>query len=68
MKIGRLVTRTSLGFLIGMTLVSCKEEKTPPLTSTEQTQEIVRTKTNCRDMLMHTLDEGQWQILLEKLS
>jgi hypothetical protein len=30
--------------------------------------EIVRTKTNCRDMLMHTLDEGQWQILLEKLS
>ena len=30
--------------------------------------EIVETKTNCRDMLMDTLDEGQWQILLEKLS
>ena len=30
--------------------------------------EIVRIKTNCMDMLMHTLDEGQWQILLEKLS
>ena len=42
MKIGRLVTSTSLGFLIGMTLLSCKEEKTPQLTSTEQTQEIVR--------------------------
>ncbi len=30
--------------------------------------EIVRTKTNCRDMLMDFLDDGQWQILLEKLS
>jgi hypothetical protein len=30
--------------------------------------EIVRTKTNCRDMLMDTLDDGQWQTLLEKLS
>ena len=30
--------------------------------------EIVKTKTNCRDMLMDTLDDGQWQILLERLS
>ena len=30
--------------------------------------EIVETKTNCRDMLMNTLDDGQWQILLERIS
>ncbi|MGB5507343.1 hypothetical protein [Robiginitalea sp.] len=30
--------------------------------------EIVKTKTNCRDMLMDALDEGQWQILLERIS
>ena len=49
-----------------------KEQKEDLLKKVEQINqvrtEIVKTKTNCRDMLMHTLDDGQWQILLERLS
>jgi hypothetical protein len=40
MKTGKLVSGAFLGLLIGMTLVSCKEEKTPQSTSTEEIQEI----------------------------
>ena len=49
-----------------------KEPKEDLLKKIEQINqlrtEIVQTKTNCRDMLMDSLDDGQWQILLEKLS
>jgi hypothetical protein len=42
MKIGKSVSGAFLGFLIGMTLVSCKEEKAPQSKSAEETQEIVK--------------------------
>ena len=51
MKIGRLVTGTFLGLLIGITLASCKEQKAPEPISTEEMSEIANADQNSLSVL-----------------